>query len=38
VRRVLESLDPVGGAAGWLSTAGLTDSELEAIRVKLGVA
>ena len=38
VRRVLESLDPVGGAAGWLSAAGLTDDELQAIRVKLGVA
>jgi protein tyrosine/serine phosphatase len=38
VRRVLESLDPVGGAVGWLSAAGLTDDELEALRVKLGVA
>jgi protein tyrosine/serine phosphatase len=38
VRRVLESLDPAGGAAGWLSAAGLTKDELQAIRVKLGVA
>ena len=38
VRRVLESLDPVGGATGWLATAGLTDDELHAVRVKLGVA
>lgn len=38
VRRVLESLDLVGGAAGWLSAAGLSDDELQAVRVKLGVA
>jgi protein-tyrosine phosphatase len=38
VRAVLDSLADVGGAAGWLSRAGLGDDELHAIRVKLGVA